>query len=625
MELAASNKSMSSRCKAEGICNIGYNCSDLNNKVTCTSNCNGMDCGDHGVCQLKADGQPICRCKKHPKYVYGGDKCEITGEQLLLKSEYIAAIAGGAGGGLVLILVIALICTCARKRKAQEKGDGPLRAYDEGTEQHWTSKLDDPREYYNQAYENIQMDQLPTKRKNTSVDEEPFSVYQPSNISRPITRASAEFASFMDEGSTNVIYAHPIKTRADASYASHHDHDGRYNRDEDARRDAGHVPAAVQAGILNDVRRHDRMREDHDRTGAEKSFDSNRLSSAVSGFYANVKEHHREIISVTENTPQMQIQNPSINRQEQDGYPSRDHLRRDDSPSFHRQEQDVYPSRDHLRRDDSPSFHRQEQDDYPSRDHLRRDDSPSFHRQEQDVYPSRDHLRRDDSPSFHRQEQDDYPSRDHLRRDDSPSFHRQEQDGYPSRDHLRRDDSPSIHRQEQNAFRGQNGYIPKDRNLERLHREERMSGRNHGRHESFRNDRRSFREADRVQQTPVPSPKPRPKTFGEMRHPNNFIVDPEPDYGMEHDRRRLSQDKESRDGGQLYRSESLGRVNDSAFARDLQRRGQEIKRTEGQGAKGRLRETRDRRGQWEHSDRRSENWSRQGRDGIEGRRFNHHL
>ncbi|XP_067687341.1 mucin-3A-like [Haliotis asinina] len=581
--LNASKNLMSDICRAEGICDIGYNCSLDHKKVTCTSNCNNMDCGSHGVCQFKVDGQPICRCKKHPKYVYSGDRCEITGEQLLLKSEYIAAIAGGAGGGLVLILVIALICTCVRKRKAKEKRDGPLSAYDEGTRQHWTSRQDGPKGYNNQSYETIEMDHLPIKREKPSLNEEPFSVYQPSNISRPITRASAEFASFMDEGSTSMIHAPPIKTRTDTNYASHHGHDGPSNRNEDARREAGYVSAAAQADILNDVRRHDRMREDHYRTGAERSLDTNRLASVVSGSHANIKEQRRENISVTQNTPQMQIQNPSS----------------------------LYPSLDHLRRNDYPSVHRQEQSSFRSRDHLRRGDSPSIHRQEEDFYPSRDHPRRDDYPSLHRQEQDVYPSRDHPKRDEYPPIHRQEQDGFRSHDQ-----------------RDQDIYVPKDRNLERLHREERMSSK-HGRHESFGNDRRSFREADRVQQTPVPSPKPRPKTFGDFRHPHSFITVPEPDYGvehgsgMEHDRGRPSQDNESRDGGQHYRTENHGRVNDSSFARDLQRRGQEIKRSEGRGAKDRLREPRDRRGQWEHSDRRSENWSRHGRDGNEGLHSHH--
>ncbi|XP_046546248.1 uncharacterized protein LOC124256314 [Haliotis rubra] len=378
-DLRTSKKLMSSRCNAEGICDFGYSCSDekANQKVICTSNCNGNVCGDHGVCHLQADGQPTCRCKTHPKYVYSGDKCEITGEQLLLKSEYIAAIAGGAGGGLVLILVIALICTCVRKRKAQEKRDG---GNVEGIQQQWTSIQDDSKGYHlqRQSYEAIEMDQLPTERIKPSLDEEPFSMYQPS------------------------------------------------------------------------------MREDHYRTGAEKSFDSNRLSRAVSGFYANVNERRRKTISVIQNTPHMQIQNSKLDLREQYSFRSHDQM-------------------------------------------------------------------------------------------------------------------------------GQDGYVPKDRHLERLYREQLMSDRNHGRHESFRNDRRSLREADRVQQTPVLSPKPRPKTFGEFRHPNSFIPVPEPDYGvdngsgMEHNRRRPRQDNEPWDRGQLYRSESQGRVNDSAFARDLQRRGQEIR------------------------------------------------
>ncbi|XP_048238055.1 mucin-3B-like isoform X2 [Haliotis rufescens] len=539
-DLKAADDEMESICNAENICDIGYKCNGTGNRTKCTSNCEGEDCGDHGVCQLKADGQPICRCKMHPKYVYSGDKCEIKAEQLLLKSEYIAAIAGGGGGGLVLILVIALICTCARKRKAKEKRDGPLSAYDESPGQHWTSHSGDPRRHNNPGYEAVEMDVLPPQRAQHGSGEEPFYVYQPSNITTPMTRASAEYASFMDEGRTGAAHDLHIKNRADTSYTNRYGNDERHNTGEGASRDAGHVPASLEADIIDDVRRHDRMRQAHDRTGP------NRVS--VAGLYPEITKHPRDGISITPNTPQMQIENSKLDRREQDVYPSRDHRGQDDEQSRGR---------------------------------------------------------------YHHG-QDGYPSRDHLRRVDSRSLDRREQEGYQSRDQ-----------------RGQDSYIPRDRNLERLHREERMSDRQRQSPGSFGDDRRSPRETDYGHQPAHPSPLLRQKGLGEMRHPHSFITTPDPDYGVdhgsvtEHDRHRPSQrrDNDAGEGRQLYRNESYGNVNDSQFARDLQRRRTEIK-SQGEGVMDRMIDTRDRRGQWENSDRRNENRSRQRRGDYQ---MNHHL
>ncbi|KAK7113670.1 hypothetical protein V1264_012918 [Littorina saxatilis] len=76
-----------------------------------------LDCGQHGICAIDHNGRLGCRCFGERRYVWGGERCEIKGEVLPIRSEYIIGLSMGVIVALIVALVVIVTDSYFKCRK----------------------------------------------------------------------------------------------------------------------------------------------------------------------------------------------------------------------------------------------------------------------------------------------------------------------------------------------------------------------------------------------------------------------------------------------------------------------------------------------------------------------------
>ncbi|KAK6165832.1 hypothetical protein SNE40_022669 [Patella caerulea] len=226
-----------------GACPTGKTCSRTSKALYCKDSCGGFNCGAFGQCVLYI-GQPKCRCDETSDVVYSGEKCDEEIEKLLLPTNYIIIISCSIFGIIIIITIIIVIVIKKRKHPQKKNDDNAYNSTQFINSAEMKNEIGEYSEYRRPWHERgnnneyisdgrmrydvvdertrpIELERLSSNhnhRNGFSVDRTSYisnhfpsernemDIYQPRNISVPVSRSSGYYGDMGDRPNRHSFY-----------------------------------------------------------------------------------------------------------------------------------------------------------------------------------------------------------------------------------------------------------------------------------------------------------------------------------------------------------------------------------------------------------------------------------